>query len=517
MLNIIDRFLNNITMYRLVLYYLCALFVVALVLGFFNVLPYTPLALCYSVLVMIAVSWLTNWLFARVFKAETNIESVYITALLLVLIMAPIMPSAIDQLPVLVWIAIWAMASKYMFAILKKHLFNPAAFAVALSAVFLGQSANWWVGGNVPMLAFVVLGGLLVVRKMRRADLVMSFFVGALVSVSLSVLPEGDPIVSIKMALLHAPVFFFAFAMLTEPLTTPPTRFLRIAYGLFVGLLFAPGIHVGAIYSTPELALLVGNIFSYAVSPKEKYRLRLKEIITLATDTFDYVFTPDRRAHFRPGQYMELTLAHEHPDARGNRRYLTIASSPTEPEMHFGVKFYPASSSFKKAFAALPMGGELMAGDFTLPENPKQKLVFIAGGIGVTPFRSMMKYFLDTKDNRTVTLFYSNKTIDEIAYKDIFDQAAKELGMKTVYTLSETEKAPPDWKGHTGFLSKEIIIAETPDYLECMFYLSGPHGMVASFEKILHDMGVQQKHIHIDFFPGYAYSPSRNKWLIVLL
>jgi len=508
MLNIIDRFLNNITMYRLVLYYLVALFVVALVLGFFDVLPYTPLALCYSVLVMIAVSWLTNWLFARVFKAETNIESVYITAFLLVLIMAPITPSQIDQFPALAWIAVWAMASKYMFAIMKKHLFNPAAFAVALSAVFLGQSANWWVGGNIPMLAFVVLGGLLVVRKMRRADLVMSFFVGALVSVSLSVLPDGDPLVSIKMALLHAPVFFFAFAMLTEPLTTPPTRLLRVAYGLFVGLLFAPSIHIGSVYSTPELALLVGNIFSYAVSPKEKYRLRLKEIITLATDTFDYVFTPDRPLNFRPGQYIELTLAHKHPDARGNRRYLTIASSPTELEMHFGVKFYPASSSFKKAFAALPTGGELMAGqlagDFTLPENPKQKLAFIAGGIGVTPFRSMVKYLLDTKDNRTVTLFYSNKTIDEIAYKDIFDQAEKELGMKTVYTLSEKEKAPPDWKGYTGFLNKEMLIAETPDYLERTFYLSGPHGMVAAFEKTLHEMGVQQKHIHIDFFPGYA-------------
>jgi ferredoxin-NADP reductase len=433
---------------------------------------------------------------------------VYITAFLLVLIVAPIMPAQLDQLPALIWIAVWAMASKYIFAITKKHLFNPAAFAVALSAVFIGQSANWWVGGNIPMITFVVLGGLLVVRKMRRADLVTSFFIGALVSISLSVLPAGDPLASIKMALLHAPVFFFAFALLTEPLTTPPTRLLRIVYGLFVGLLFAPSIHVGSVYSTPELALLVGNIFSYVVSPKAKYRLRLKEIVTTATDTFDYVFTPDRPARFRPGQYFELTLAHEHPDARGNRRYLTIASSPTEPEMHFGVKFYPASSSFKKALAALPVGGELvvgqLAGDFTLPKDPKQKLVFIAGGIGVTPFRSMVKYLLDTQDKRTVTLFYSNKTIDEIAYKEVFDQAEKELDMRVVYTLSEAEKAPADWTGCTGFLNKEMIIAETPDYRERMFYLSGPHGMVTVFEKMLRDMGVPRKHIHIDFFPGYA-------------
>ena len=90
-----------------------------------------------------------------------------------------------------------------------------------------------------------------------------------------------------------------------------PTQSLRIAYGMLVGFLFAPGIHVGSVYSTPELALVVGNSFSYAVSPKAKHIPKLKEKKEVGTDIHDFVFaTPDKVA-FRPGQYMEWTLGHE--------------------------------------------------------------------------------------------------------------------------------------------------------------------------------------------------------------
>ena len=63
------------------------------------------------------------------------------------------------------------MASKYIFTIEKKHIFNPAAFAVAVTALAFGQTASWWIGGNIPMMAFVIVGGLLVMRKIQRFDL----------------------------------------------------------------------------------------------------------------------------------------------------------------------------------------------------------------------------------------------------------------------------------------------------------------------------------------------------------
>ena len=116
--------------------------------------------------------------------------------------------------------------------------------------------------------------------------------------------------------------------MLTEPSTTPPARTRRIVYGAVVGALFAPFLHFGRLFLTPELALIAGNLFSYLASPKARYRLKLEAKVQLAPDIYELRFTSDRRIRFRPGQYLEWTLGHSRPDNRGNRRYFTIASSP---------------------------------------------------------------------------------------------------------------------------------------------------------------------------------------------
>ena len=102
--------------------------------------------------------------------------------------------------------------------------------------------------------------------------------------------------------------------MLTEPLTAPPTRDLKRIYAVLTGFLFIPQIHVLQLYSTPELALIVGNVFSYLVSPKRRVVLTLKKKTKLAPDILDFVFAPSRRLAFVPGQYIECTLEHPHPD-----------------------------------------------------------------------------------------------------------------------------------------------------------------------------------------------------------
>jgi ferredoxin-NADP reductase len=144
-----------------------------------------------------------------------------------------------------------------------------------------------------------------------------------------------------------------------------------------------------------------------------------------------------------------------------------------------------------------------LAGDFTLPDDQTKKLVFIAGGIGVTPFRSMIKYLIDKNQKRDIVLFYSNKTQDEIAYKEIFDQAATVIGLKTIYTLSDESKIPPGWTGDKGFLTADKVKQAVPDFKQRTFYLSGPHGMVTAFEKTLAEMGVPKLQIKTDYFPGF--------------
>ncbi len=99
-----------------------------------------------------------------------------------------------------------------------------------------------------------------------------------------------------------------------------------------------PTIHIGSIYSTPELALLVGNVFSALVNPKGKVILTLKENKQISDTTSEFIFSSNRTLPFLPRQYMEWTLPHEKTDSRGDRRYFTIASSPTEKDIRLGVK-----------------------------------------------------------------------------------------------------------------------------------------------------------------------------------
>lgn len=506
MIRLIDNILNRVTMYRLVLYYLIFLLGAAVVLSIIGTLPYDPFALVFMVGFLIAACWITNQVFAWAFRVPANVESVYISALILALILTPL--QSYQDLWFVGWAAVLAMASKYVVAINKKHIFNPVAFAVAMTALTINQSASWWVG-DAAMLPFVVVGGLLVVRKIRRFDLVLSFFFSALVTIlAFTLLGGGDVVFAFQNVALYSPLFFFAFVILTEPLTTPPTRRLQTYYGLLVGLLFAPQFHVGAFYTTPEIAIVIGNVFVYLVSPKTRLILTLREKLQLAPDVYEFVFDPARRLAFAPGQYMEWTLGHHDPDTRGNRRYFTLASAPTEDVLRVGVKFYPDSSTYKQSLLEMDEDTEIvaaqLAGDFTLPDDPHQRCVLIAGGIGITPFRSMLKYLLDTRQPRPITVLYSNRTVDDIVYKDVLDAAHRKLGIKVVYTITDTINFPASWRGKVGRIDAAMIRQEVPDYRSALFYVSGPNAMVDGIKDALHRLHVPASHIKTDYFSGLA-------------
>jgi ferredoxin-NADP reductase len=359
------------------------------------------------------------------------------------------------------------------------------------------------------MLPFVAIGGLLVVRKIRRFSLVIGFLLSATITIAgFTLLKGGELLATMESTVIYSPLLFFAFVMLTEPLTTPPSKKLQIIYGVLTGVLFSPQLRVGGFYTTPETALLIGNVFSYFVSPKEKLILKLKEKIQLAPDIFDFVFEKDQSFFFTPGQYLEWTLPHKDTDSRGNRRYFTLASSPTEEDVRIGVKFYENSSSFKKSLSTLtsehPITAGQLSGDFVIDSNPNKKYVFLAGGIGITPFRSIIKNLLDTNSKRDIVLIYSAKTADQFVYQDIFTAAQEKLGIKTIYDLTHSESAPPNWTGKLGRLTGEMIIANVPDYKQRVFYLSGPHSMVTGFEETLKTIGVSGQKIKTDYFPGFV-------------
>ena len=503
----IDDFLNKTTMYRLTLYCVVFLWILALIFSSIGILHYSPVDLIISLTFIFLICFLTNELFAKIFKAPSNIESVYITAFILASIISPLNP--LNNLPFIFLAGFTAMASKYILAINKKHIFNPAAAGAVLAALITNQAATWWMG-TACMAPFVLIAGLLICRKIRRFDLLFGFFASYMIfTIGYGVFFAGQKFfATVNGAIIDSPMLYLGSIMLTEPMTTPPIKKLRIFYGALVGFLSAPFAGIGSFYTTPEIALVLGNIYSYMVGSKEKLILKLKEKNKIANDTFDFVFDSDRKLNFQPGQYLEWTLGHKKMDNRGMRRYFTIASSPTEKEIIMGVKFYDKPSSYKQSLLSLKNGGIVvasqLAGDFILPKDKNKKLIFIAGGIGVTPFRSMIKYLTDKNEKRDITIFYSNRGAQDIAYKDIFDQAQEKLGIKTVYCLSDASLTPADWSGEKGFVNKAMIEKYAPDFNERMFYISGPRSMILAFDKILKGAGIKKSHIKTDFFPGFA-------------
>ncbi len=306
-------------MYRLVLYYTAGLIAMAVVLGFPRMVPQDPTALTFSLVLITGTCWLTNRLFADLLQVPANTESFIITALILALIMPPVTAHNFLGVAGLMLASFVAIASKFMLAVGRQHIFNPVAAEVVASALILDQPATWWVGGNLTLFPFVLAGGLLVTRKVQRLDTV-GVYILANLAVTLGSTPLSMVGTACKETFFYSPLLFAGFAMLTEPLTAAHGKQSRLAYGAIIGALSSPNMHIGNFYPTPEMAFLAGNLFAYASSPKGRCKLTLLRIERAAAGCYDFVFQPDRQLAFQPGQYLDWTLRVLHPDDRGNRR-----------------------------------------------------------------------------------------------------------------------------------------------------------------------------------------------------
>ncbi|MGH7238193.1 MAG: ferredoxin--NADP reductase, partial [Candidatus Saccharimonadales bacterium] len=277
-------------------------------------------------------------------------------------------------------------------------------------------------------------------------------------------------------------------------------------YGLLVGGIFISQFHFGIIGPTPELALIAGNIFAYIASPKRKLNLKLKARKELAPGVYDFAFVGNQKLAFQPGQYLEWTLGNVDFDSRGNRRTFSIASAPDDAELHIGIKTYQPGSNFKKALLAMQPGDHIaagqLAGNFTLPRDNQQKLAFIAGGIGITPFVSMAKDMIKRQQNRDVVLFYLVSKPAEFCYQEVWKQAAN-FGVRVVPVLTSDENPPSSWLGRTGRLTDEILRKELPDYTKRRYYISGPNALVQAYTSILIKLKISRRSIVTDHFSGY--------------
>ena len=243
-------------------------------------------------------------------------------------------------------------------------------------------------------------------------------------------------------------------------------------------------------------------------SPAASFALPFLRKEQLTADTYSFYF--DRTAHpfeYLPGQYIRMILMHENPDERGTSRFFTMASPPTEHE-ELMITTRVVQSSFKKALLGLLPGQEVQfwgpIGQFVLHEDTQKPLVFLAGGIGLTPYHSMLLYGLEKKIAIPMTLFVACSTSEEIVFYEELTAVTKQLPTVTVvYTVTHPEESQTAWVGETGRISVNMLKKYVSAPQECIYYISGPGAMVDATEKMLSEMDVSEEHIVLEKFPGY--------------
>ncbi len=493
----IDNLLNKYTMYKVVLYGLSILSVLAIIFGFSGIIDFSGTSLLVSFVLIMFTTYVINKLFSIVFSAPSNPESTVITALILFLILIPA-DNSLDYW-YLALASFIAIASKYLIAVRKRHIFNPVAISLLVMDLIGAGVSLWWINSPVTIVAILVVG-LLIVRKIKRFNIFLSFLITGLAVTFISALVQGqsDLFAFIYSHLVSGPAIFFGTIMVTEPLTTPERKSQQTIYGILVGVIASLGVHVWGISTTPEFALVLANIYSFAVSTKRKFILTLKEKMEISPNVFDFKFASDAPVNFSAGQYMEWTLDHDKADLRGIRRYFTIASRPNTSEVHLGIRVSPQNgSSFKNALVNMSEGDTMTAGniygEFILPKDFSRKLVFIAGGIGITPFVSMLEDLAVKGERRDIVLLYCAGTENDFSYREDFDAIALRVGLKSVYI--------PTIKN--GPITEDLIKKEIPDYVARDYYISGPHGMVENYKGLLKKIGVGKGQVHTDYFPGF--------------
>ncbi|MEK7499815.1 MAG: RnfABCDGE type electron transport complex subunit D, partial [Patescibacteria group bacterium] len=272
----IDAFLNKTTMYRLVLYILLCLYGVSLVFGVFGLISFSVISLISTSIIILLLCISFNRLFAHHFAVPTNADSVYITAFLIYFLLLPPDGDWSRFVVEVLIVTTVAIGSKYLIVKEKKHIFNPTALGFVASALILGVSASWWVSGDWRLTVLLIAGGILIVRKLRHSDLFFAFLATyLLITLLVPIFQNGVFDFTFLKHLILSPLSFFAFFMLTEPLTTPPGRRLRIVYGAIAGALYGGSMYAGSLFASPEVVLVLANLFSFAFSPKYRLVLRL--------------------------------------------------------------------------------------------------------------------------------------------------------------------------------------------------------------------------------------------------
>lgn len=238
-------------------------------------------------------------------------------------------------------------------------------------------------------------------------------------------------------------------------------------------------------------------------------KLKLTDKKDEASGTKSFFFEPEEKIDWLPGQYFYITLPKlNHEDPRGNTRHFTNSASPTEGNIIRITTRVRPESGFKQTLNELPIGAEVQGqgpnGVFSIDEKVLGSHIFLAGGIGITPFRSIIKYTLDKNLGININLIYSNSIPEEIAFRQELE-AIRNQNFKLYMTVSKPEESKEKWEGPTGRIDENLInkLFTKEDIQKSTFWASGPPAFVLGMEGIFSKLKISPDNIRTEKFTGY--------------
>ncbi len=238
-----------------------------------------------------------------------------------------------------------------------------------------------------------------------------------------------------------------------------------------------------------------------------KYETTLTRSETVAEGTMAFHFAKPAGFKFTAGQSMNVSLIDPpETDAKGNARTFSIVSAPYETELVIATRM--RDTAFKRVLKSMPAGRRMQlrgpAGTFTLDGSDARPAVFLAGGIGITPFVSMSRQAAHDRLARDIWLSHSNRRPEDAAFLDeLAAHPRRNPRYRFVGTMIEMAKSSRPWSGETGFLDHTMLERHLKDLSAFVYYMAGPPGLVEAMQKMLTEAGVKEDAIHTDEFFGY--------------
>ena len=237
------------------------------------------------------------------------------------------------------------------------------------------------------------------------------------------------------------------------------------------------------------------------------YRPKLLNRVEVAEGTMAFHFEKPPGFDFKPGQSSDLTLVNPpENDSEGNVRTFSIASAPFENELMFATRM--RDTAFKRSLKRVPLGTpvkmESSMGSFTLHKNSAKPAVFLAGGIGITPFFSIVKQAVHERLPHKLYLFYSNRRPEDAPFLEVLENLEEtNSSFRFVGTMTEMPHSKKEWHGEMGLIDNAMLSRHLSDLRGPIYYIAGPPAMVAGMRKMLVVSNVDEDDIRTEEFAGY--------------